>query len=74
LNLPALRHVGVISYSLYLWQSVLCVEGIRFAPFNLVGILVCAEVSYRAIELPSLRLRNRISKRMGSDSLAVKGT
>jgi peptidoglycan/LPS O-acetylase OafA/YrhL len=74
LNLPVLRHIGVISYSLYLWQSVICVEGIRYAPFNLVAILVCAEISYWAIERPSLRLRDRLWKRKGSGSFAVSQT
>ena len=74
LNLPLLRHIGIISYSLYIWQSVLCIEGARFAPFNLVAILVCAEISYWAIERPSLRLRDHVCRRMASGSLAVSRT
>jgi peptidoglycan/LPS O-acetylase OafA/YrhL len=62
LNTPVLRHVGLISYSLYLWQSVLSAEGARFFPFNLIGILVCAEISYWTVERTSFRLRDRIFK------------
>ena len=71
LNLPPMRHIGVISYSLYLWQNVLCAETLRFAPYNLVAIVICAEISYWAIEQPSLRLRNRLWEGRGSGPLAV---
>ena len=60
LNTPILRHIGVISYSLYLWQSILTAEAGRFFPFNLAAILLCAELSYWAVERPSQRLRDRL--------------
>jgi peptidoglycan/LPS O-acetylase OafA/YrhL len=60
LNTPLLRHIGVISYSLYLWQSIFTVEAGQFFPLNLLAILACAELSYWAIERPSLRVRERL--------------
>ena len=65
LNTPVLRHIGVISYSLYLWQSILTAGAGRFFPFNLVAILVCAELSYWAVERPSQRLRDRLWTKTG---------
>ena len=63
LNTPLLRHIGVISYSLYLWQSILTVEVGQFFPLDLAAILACAELSYWAVERPSLRLRERLGER-----------
>jgi peptidoglycan/LPS O-acetylase OafA/YrhL len=70
LNTRVLRHIGVISYGLYIWQGIFTAEGGRFFPFNMVSILLCAELSYWAVERPSLRLRDRILKRASSESLS----
>jgi peptidoglycan/LPS O-acetylase OafA/YrhL len=60
LNLRVVRHVGAISYSLYLWQQMFTgpetARGGRF-PINLLLILGCAELSYWLIERPSIRWR-----------------
>jgi peptidoglycan/LPS O-acetylase OafA/YrhL len=68
LNAPILRHVGVISYSLYLWQNIFTGEASRYFPLNLVAILACAELSYWAVEQPFLRLRDRARRRQGGDT------
>jgi peptidoglycan/LPS O-acetylase OafA/YrhL len=61
LNTPVLRHLGVISYSIYLWQQMFTgVNATRFFPWSLPAILACAELSYWLIERPSLRLRDRL--------------
>ena len=52
LNAPILRHVGVISYSLYFWQNIFTGEADRSFPLNLAAILACAEISYWAVEQP----------------------
>jgi peptidoglycan/LPS O-acetylase OafA/YrhL len=62
LNAKPLVHIGVISYSLYLWQQLFTnvqtpVLG-RF-PLNLICCLIAAELSYIVIERPFLRLRQR---------------
>ena len=70
LNAPAITHIGVLSYSMYLWQtlflhhqnaSVFAGAGWlgRF-PLNWIAILATAEISYRVIEQPALGLRNRL--------------
>jgi peptidoglycan/LPS O-acetylase OafA/YrhL len=66
-----LRWIGWISYSLYLWQQLFF--GVNFAasppglallrksPLNLVALLVCATVSYYAIEKPFIRLGHKLA-------------
>jgi peptidoglycan/LPS O-acetylase OafA/YrhL len=68
LNTPVLRHVGVISYSLYLWQNILSATAARYFPLSLMAILCCAELSYWLGERPSLRLRDRLWKRTSLDA------
>jgi peptidoglycan/LPS O-acetylase OafA/YrhL len=72
LNTSALRHIGLISYSLYLWQNILTGEADRYFPLNLAAILFCAEVSYWLVERPSLRLRDRLWKRTSADPAGVE--
>jgi peptidoglycan/LPS O-acetylase OafA/YrhL len=61
LNVPVIRHLGVISYSLYLWQEMFTGDNnAHFFPWNLLAILACAELSYWLVERPSLRLRSRL--------------
>lgn len=63
LNTRVLRHLGVISYGLYLWQQMFTRENsLRFAPWNLVAILACAELSHWLIERPSFWLRDRLEQ------------
>jgi peptidoglycan/LPS O-acetylase OafA/YrhL len=58
-------HLGVISYSLYLWQqlffSALFVATPFLFPYNLLTCLLVAELSYTFIEKPFLRYRGRIN-------------
>ena len=70
LNSTPMVRIGVMSYSLYLWQQLfLCPSGawlrdpgiwVQF-PFNLGAALVVGWLSYRCIELPCARLRARFS-------------
>jgi peptidoglycan/LPS O-acetylase OafA/YrhL len=75
-NSRAIAHIGVLSYSIYIWQTLflnrdnVSVFGpslrlLYTFPFSWIAILVVAELSYNVVEKPSLRLRNYFMKRFG---------
>jgi peptidoglycan/LPS O-acetylase OafA/YrhL len=67
LNLRPVAFIGVMSYSLYLWQQLFLtslnktITG-RF-PLNLFFCFLAAFISYTVIERPFLRLRHRLASR-----------
>ena len=68
LNAGWITHLGVLSYSIYLWQELFFNEKNKTLagalPWSIVFTLAIAEFSYWCIERPSLRLRDRVfSKR-----------
>jgi peptidoglycan/LPS O-acetylase OafA/YrhL len=77
LNSKVFNFVGVISYSLYLWQQ-LFIGGIdnwwiTHLPQNLLGILCCALFSYYIIERPFLKLKATLSaKKMSPPTVQRK--
>ena len=66
LNAAWLRHIGVISYSLYLWQQLFVGAG-NILPGHWVldvsAILLMAEISHYAVERPSFVLRDWVLAR-----------
>ncbi|HEY6490909.1 MAG: acyltransferase [Terracidiphilus sp.] len=61
LNLGLLRHIGVISYSLYLWQQFFAYNRTLGAgPYAYLFMLLAAEASFWLIEIPALRLRRHL--------------
>lgn len=64
LNSRLLVHIGVLSYSLYLWQQPFLNRSstglFQSFPLNLLAAVACAHVSYYVIERPALRLRVRL--------------
>jgi peptidoglycan/LPS O-acetylase OafA/YrhL len=65
LNCKILNYLGILSYSLYLWQQLfLQPERSHWTcdwPYNIVFALVAAVISYVLIERPFLALKERLS-------------
>ena len=66
---PYLARLGVLSYSIYLWQQLFCTQT-RFGdtwwgqfPVNVLSAVVCGWLSYTIVEQPALRLRDRVEAR-----------
>jgi peptidoglycan/LPS O-acetylase OafA/YrhL len=64
LQLPIVRHLGVLSYSLYLWQQIFTSHEFKLLPWGWLYAIAVAEISYWLVEQPALRLRNRLEKRI----------
>ena len=73
LNSRPVVHIGVLSYSIYIWQTLFLnhdnislfgpsLKLLYTFPFSWLAILLVAEISYNLVEQPSLRLRNRLIK------------
>jgi peptidoglycan/LPS O-acetylase OafA/YrhL len=64
LNCRPAVFIGVLSYSIYLWQQPFLLNAPSLSlPIALLAVAVCATGSYYLIESPSLRLRARLSGR-----------
>ncbi len=71
LNARPIVHIGVLSYSIYLWQTLFLnydnvpvfgqsLKLLTIFPFSWLAILAVAELSFYLVERPSLHLRNRL--------------
>ena len=58
--------IGVLSYSLYLWQQIFCLQSplpiVGRFPLNVVASFAAAALSYYFVERPALRLRDRLKR------------
>jgi peptidoglycan/LPS O-acetylase OafA/YrhL len=67
LNAPAVAYVGVLSYSLYLWQQIFLnrasASAVSAFPLNVVLVIIAALGSFYLIERPALRFRRRHERR-----------
>jgi peptidoglycan/LPS O-acetylase OafA/YrhL len=79
LNWRPVRAVGVLSYSLYLYQQLFLIQGrpvtsalVTF-PWNVAMALLCAAVSYRFVERPFLRLKERFETAARADARVDRG-
>jgi peptidoglycan/LPS O-acetylase OafA/YrhL len=61
LNLRLIRHIGVISYSLYLWQQLFTGIPTHMRPYVYLFILAAAELSFWLIEKPAMHLRKHLN-------------
>jgi peptidoglycan/LPS O-acetylase OafA/YrhL len=60
LNFKWINQIGILSYSLYLWQEIFFARTLgvfSIFPINILGIFVAAGLSYRVIEKPFLNLK-----------------
>ena len=64
LNNPVVRHCGVLSYSLYLWQQIFTSDIIPMLPYGFLYTLGAAEFSFWIVERRSSRLRSRLEQSM----------
>lgn len=66
LNYRIIAQIGVLSYSLYVWQQLFLTSRTKFVvnqfPLNLLLVLVVAFVSYHFIEKPILKLKHRYKR------------
>jgi peptidoglycan/LPS O-acetylase OafA/YrhL len=62
LNNRVIRHLGVLSYSLYLWQQVFTSHYLPLLPYGFLYALAAAELSYWLVEKPSFKLRARLEQ------------
>ena len=58
LNHRVIAHIGIISYSLYLWQQLFLWKW--HLPWSVLGAFIAAELSWRIVEIPALRMRDRV--------------
>lgn len=58
--------VGILSYSLYLWQQIFLVpnahQWVRTLPWAVIAAVACATASYLLIERPFLKLKDRFER------------
>lgn len=74
LNSRLLKHIGVLSYSIYIWQQLFLNPESRGTfgthslwfdlPLSYALVLAAAELSYHVIEKPSIELRKHLESRM----------
>lgn len=65
LNWRPVRHLGLMSYSLYLWQQPFLFRGLKDAGPGRIAVhalaaFACAELSYFLVERPFMALRRRV--------------
>lgn len=71
LNWPLVRRIGILSYSIYIWQEIFCTDPKSFGLGNvwwlsfpgwLVPVFVVAAISYYGFEKPVMGLRARFRR------------
>jgi len=66
LNTKLLNFIGILSYSLYLWQQIFLIGSnstFRDFPQNLIFLFAMALFSYYVIEKPFLKLKHKFSRK-----------
>jgi peptidoglycan/LPS O-acetylase OafA/YrhL len=74
LNFKPIAYIGILSYSIYIWQQLFLIQGPGYvwqkSSFNTVPVSfallsAAALFSYYLVERPSLRLRDRVERKLG---------
>ena len=81
LESPAMRWIGKLSYSLYLWEfffvyypGVPSTLGVwQTFPLNLIAAVVCATASYYLVERPLIRVGHKLAPAMPRDVMDREG-
>ena len=79
LNTPLLVWIGVISYSIYVWQQIFLFNiailhplgKLNYFPWSAIGSVVAASCSYYFLEKPIQRLGKRITRQRASVSASA---
>jgi len=72
-----LRHIGRVSYGLYLWQQLFTANpaarwgALQVFPVNVAASFTIAEISYHFVERPFLLLKERLRPRLDGNRLAA---
>lgn len=78
LNHPWAVRVGVMSYSLYLWQQIFLNRRvdhvITMFPLNVILAVTCAWLSFRFVEMPFLELRDRLDSKRRATRVPAETT
>jgi len=64
LNTRILNYIGILSYSIYVWQQIFFAPEVgifHFFPVNFISIFIVAFLSYNLVEKPFLKLKNKIA-------------
>jgi peptidoglycan/LPS O-acetylase OafA/YrhL len=71
LEVPVMRWIGRISYSLYLWQQMFVgpLQSWNTLPYRLVALVVIAAASYYFIERPTMAFGRSLLRRSHSEPM-----
>jgi peptidoglycan/LPS O-acetylase OafA/YrhL len=77
LNLPFLNFLGILSYSIYVWQQMFFSTHLGWFsgfPQNLAWIFLVANISYYLVEKPFLKLKDRFAAKKTGNRRLVSAT
>ena len=73
LNNRIMNYIGILSYSIYIWQQIFFSDNVgsfsKF-PYNILYIFIVASLSYYLVEKPFLKLKSKFQARY--DNSGVK--